>query len=127
VSDKKKYIVHASIKDSPLYSKAIGSRTELTAYLRQMGVKFRDSELSDIGTDSVYLDAPYGITYEIEEQLEHRRSIVIDNREYIPLSDYCKLTGESSRAVQYAYRKKRIKGLTVGKRNYIYIYKGDVQ
>lgn len=127
MSDKKKYIVHVSASGYPLFSEAINSRTELARYLRSQGLHFRDSELSDIGSDSVVMHSRIGIKYEIEEQLETTRSLIVDNREYVPLSDYCKETGESARSVQYAYKKNKIRGLTVGKKNYIYIYRRDIR
>ena len=125
VSDKKKYLVHVAISSKPLYSTCINSRTELTQFLRQSGVRFRDSELSGIGSGSVMFEAKTGIRYEVEEQICPSRSIIFDNKVYIPLSDYCRLTGESRRAVRYSYHKRRIRGMTVGKKNLIYIYKED--
>ena len=69
VSDKKRYIVHVAIASKPLYSTCINSRTELTQFLRQSGVRFRDSELSGIGSGSVTFEAKTGIRYEVEEQI----------------------------------------------------------
>lgn len=127
MSNRKKYLVHISQHRKPLYTTAFNSRTELVVYLRRQGLRFRNDVISNLGEASIKLQSNDSFSYEIEEQIDQRRSIIFEGGEYVPLKDYVESTGESKRTIEYAYKHNKIRGLSVGKRNLIYIYKGDVR
>ena len=125
MSNKKKFLVHLSQHNKPLYTMSFASRTELASYLRRQGLKFRNETISNINQGFVCFEDKIGFKYEIEEQIEQQRTLIFEHGLYIPLRDYAEETGQSKRAVLYAFKHNRIKGLSVGKKNLVYIYKGD--
>lgn len=127
MGNRKKYLVHVAQNRKPLYTTAFNSRTELVTYLRRQGLKFRNDVVSNIGESSITLHCNDSFSYEIEEQIDQKRSLIFEGGEYVPLKDYIEETGESKRTIEYAFKHKKIKGLTVGKKNLIYIYRGEAQ
>lgn len=127
MSNKKKFLVHLSQHGRPLFTATFSSRTELALYLRKQGLKFRNEALSNMGQSFIAFEDRQGFRYEVEEQIEQKRMLIFENSVYVPLRDYAEETKQTKRAVMYAFKHNRVRGLSVGKRNLIYIYKGEAE
>lgn len=122
VSDKKQMVIHFYQKKRYLYSENFSSITDMLKFLRSSGVKVKTESVCTLGDSSVKIE--HGDkTYEIEEFPTVKKIISLPNGEhYIPLNEYSQRTGQTPRTVRYAYKQGKIKGISVGKRNYLYIY-----
>ena len=121
MSEKKPFIVHAYREKRYLYSETFTSRKDMASHLRSLGVKLSNSDICNMNSASKTVCAGR-FTYEIEELPYADKEIVHNGSMYIALSDYCRRTGSDKDKIRYLYHQGKIKGLTVGKKNYVYIF-----
>lgn len=121
MSEKKPFIVHAYRDDKFLYSDTFTSRKEMALYLRDLGLSFTNGDLCNLNAESKIIRKGR-FKYEVEELPRLEKKFYFHDGIYIPLAEYCKRTNQKIDSVRYEYQKGRIKGVTVGKKNYVYIY-----
>lgn len=107
-----------------IFSLPLSSRIKTARYLRNQGLKFRDSALTgNLDTEPLILnDRETGLVYKVIPSQDRTEKVIHDNAVYIPLNDYCVRTGRKRDAVYKSYQRGRIRGLTIGKYNLVYIY-----
>lgn len=121
VSEKKPFIVHTYRDNMFLYSDTFTSRKEMVSHLRSLGLSFSNEDLCNLGMQSKTI-TKNRFSYEIEELPKTDNVFNFNGGIYIPLSEYCRRTGRKIDSVRYEYQMGRLRGLTVGKKNYVYIY-----
>lgn len=104
-----------------LYSDTFTSRKEMVSHLRSLGLSFSNEDLCNLGMQSKTI-TKNRFSYEIEELPKTDNVFSFNGGIYIPLSEYCRRTGRKIDSVRYEYQMGRLRGLTVGKKNYVYIY-----
>ena len=124
--DTKTFLLHVSRAGTELYTETFFSRKALAEYLRNAGLHFANGTLCKIGDSSVRLYGKEGFVYEIEEAISKAtKALAVDGRLFLPIKQYCIVTGESRSSVSARFRKRQIPGLYVGKPDRIYIYWRD--
>lgn len=123
MSEKKPYIVHTYRDDLFLYSDTFSSQKEVATHLRSLGLSFTNADICNLGSHSKTITQGR-FSYEIEELPKAENVFRFNGGIYIPLSEYCKKTNQKIDAVRYEYKMGRIRGVTIGKKNYVYIYWG---
>ena len=123
----KGFIDHMSAGEKDIGSMPFPSFQSLSDFLRKRGVRFRTSSLMNLGDKSILLCDGYGFRYEVEEDLVDWDRIGYNGSVYLSINSYCRLTGRSRSTVYKAHRDGRIRSLTVGKYNLVYIYWGAAE
>ncbi|MGN0906747.1 MAG: hypothetical protein ACI4NM_06335 [Bullifex sp.] len=118
----KAFVLHVYKNEEEVYSLSFSSRAKIAKYLRNQGLKFRDSSLAGGISSLTLTDKDNGLIYEVEESFDDFGSIIHDGAVYIPLKDFCERVNKKRDTVYKSYKRGRIRGLTVGKYNLVYIY-----
>lgn len=121
MSEKKPFIVHAYRDGVYLYSETFSSRKEMVSFIREQGMRLSNGDVCNLREQSKTISKGK-FAFEIEELPKVEKAFYFNGGKYIPLSDYCKRTGQKIDLVRYEYQRGRIRGITVGKKNYVYIY-----
>ena len=123
-TESKRMMVHSYHGQMYLTTETFPSIVEMKSTLRKRGYTFRNERTADLGDMSEILRKGEDWV-EIEEMVESDRTLLIEGKPYVPLSDWARGHEITERRARYAFRQGRLPGMKVGRRNYVYLEADD--
>lgn len=97
---------------------------EMKKKLHEKGVHFDNNNISALGSNSTFMERD-GILMEIEEAIEEPIVLLIEGKIYIPVRKWAENHSKTVRQARYAFKKHRVNGMIVGRRNYLFLEDED--
>lgn len=114
--DCKGYLVHMYQDGDYVTVLPFYSRASMMLFLRECRATFCDADLADMGERIEKVQAPGGLSFEVEEMLpvDERFGIRHEGDSYIPMAVYCTKYSVQRHRVRYAVTNGKRKAITVG-------------
>lgn len=122
----KAYLVHTYYEYTYIKTETYDTQIALKNFLRDKGIKFKNSIFSDLEEDSLQFRNGC-FSYEIEESTTDCDSVEIDGRRYLSISEYCRRTDTPLHKAKYNMQTGKIVGIWIGKNHNRYILASEVR